>query len=153
MTSVPLPGAPADVIYSRLLLAHVPDPVALARRWSGQLRPGGRLLVEDLESVDGPEGPLRHYERVSAGVVRSGGGPMYAGALLAELGGRTRPVTVPGRLAAQIYLFNVRRWRGPPGIGVAREELGELEAGLVELTVDDHGASVSWVVRQVVLHG
>jgi len=151
VTSVPLPGAPADVIYARLLLAHLSDPVTVARRWLGQLRPGGCLLIEDLDAVENAPGPLRHYEELSARTVRSGGGPMYAGALLAELGGETRPVTVPGALAARIYLFNVRHWLDTPGHAIDGDQLRELEAGLVDVTVDDHGGSVTWMVRQLVL--
>jgi trans-aconitate 2-methyltransferase len=51
-TTVPLPGAPVDLIYCRLLLAHVPDPVAAVRAWATQLTPGGRLLVDEMEWID-----------------------------------------------------------------------------------------------------
>ena len=147
----PLPGAPADLIYARLLLAHLADPVSVANDWRSQLRPGGRLLIEDLDAVHDAPGPLRDYERMSTEIVRSGGGPMYAGALLAQLGGNTTPVTVSGALAATIYLFNVRRWRNTPALGVDQDRLQLLEAGLVDLTLDDRGTSVSWLVRQLVL--
>lgn len=148
---MPLPGAPADVIYARLLLAHLPDPEAIAQRWRRQLAPGGRLLIEDLDSVDNPAGPLHDYEAVSARIVRSGGGLMYAGAELADLGGVVTPVTVPGSLAARIYLFNVRHWMESPDLPVTAVELRDLARGLVEMSDGDHGATVSWNVRQLVL--
>ena len=147
----PLPGAPADLIYSRLLLAHMADPLGVARAWLNQLHPGGSLLVEDLEEVIDPPGPLREYERVSAEIVRSGGGVMYAGALLADLGGVARRVEVSGSFAAQIYLFNVRRWRETPDLPVADDQLGDLEMGLTEVVDHDHGTSVAWIVRQVAI--
>jgi trans-aconitate 2-methyltransferase len=149
VTTNPLPGAPAELIYSRLLLAHVPDPVAVAQRWLGQLLPGGILLVEDLEAVIDPPGPLRDYEELSTQIVRSGGGLMYAGAMLGDLGGETRHVTVSGAMAAQIYLFNVRRWRSDPTGPVAEDHLRELEERLVEVVGDDRGTTVTWVVRQL----
>jgi hypothetical protein len=108
-------------------------------------------LIEDLEDVIDPPGPLREYESVSEQIVRAGGGLMYAGAVLADLGGDAQRVTVPGRLAAQIYLFNVRRWRQTPDPPVNDGQLGELEAGLVEIATDDRGTDVSWIVRQLVL--
>lgn len=151
VTELPLPGAPADVIYSRLLLAHLAGPKAIAQRWRSQLAPGGRLLIEDLDGVINPTGPLHDYEDVSTKIVRSGGGLMYAGAELSGLGGVVTPVTVPGALAARIYLFNVRHWMETPGLPVTDIQLRELEHGLVGASDDDHGGSVSWMVRQLVL--
>lgn len=149
--SLPLPGAPADVIYARLLLAHVAEPERVARSWITQLAPGGRLLIEDLEDVINPPGPLHDYEAVSADIVRSGGGLMYAGAALADLGGASVPVTVSGALAARIYLFNVRHWLGSSDCPVSHTQLEDLQRELVELSMQDGGSSVSWIVRQLVL--
>jgi SAM-dependent methyltransferase len=151
VSRLPLPGAPADLIYARLLLAHVAEPEATARRWLSQLAPGGRLLIEDLECVINPPGPLHDYEDVSASIVRSGGGLMYAGAALSELGGVSTLVTVPGSLAARIYLFNVRHWLEMPDLPVNAVELRALEEGLLETSMNDRGDYVSWIVRQLVI--
>lgn len=151
VSKLPLPGAPADLIYSRLLLAHMAEPEAIARGWLTQLTPGGKLLVEDLEGVINPPGPLQEYEDVSATIVRSSGGLMYAGAALAHLGGASGPVTVPGALAATIYLFNVRHWLKMPDLPVTDAQLRDLEEGLVELSMNDQGTVVSWIVRQLVM--
>jgi SAM-dependent methyltransferase len=148
---LPLPGGPADVIYARLLLAHLAEPGAVARRWRSQLAPDGKLLIEDLDGVVNPPGPLHDYEQVSATIVRSGGGLMYAGAALSDLGGVVAPVTVPGALAARIYLFNVRHWIETQDLPVADVRLRDLERGLVETSDNDHGVSVTWNVRQLVL--
>jgi SAM-dependent methyltransferase len=40
-------GGPFDLIYSRFLLQHVPDPVAVLNAMAAQLAPGGTLAVED----------------------------------------------------------------------------------------------------------
>jgi trans-aconitate methyltransferase len=43
----PIPGAPFDLVYARLLLFHLPQRVAvLARLWDA-VAPGGHLLVQD----------------------------------------------------------------------------------------------------------
>lgn len=148
VTRMPLPGAPADVIYARLLLAHLPEPANTAQRWLTQLSSGGVLLLEDLEEVVAPPGPLREYEQLSAETVRRGGGVMYAGADLARFGGRCQPVTVPGALAARIYRVNVHHWQaaGDPSV---RDDLNELDEGLARVIEDDGGKAVSWIVRQV----
>jgi len=151
VTELPLPGAPADLIYARLLLAHLADPEAVAQGWRTQLAPGGRLLIEDLDGVVNPVGPLHDYEDLSARIVRSGGGLMYAGAELSELGGGVKPVTVPGALAARIYLFNIRHWLNAPGLPVTDAELRDVEHGLLQTVENRDSDSVSWLVRQLVL--
>lgn len=156
VTELPLPGAPADVIYARLLLAHLPDPLGLVERWRAQLAPGGTLLVEDLEDIDAPAGALRRYDEVSAEMVRGGGGLMYAGAALAPLGGSCTRVTVTAAQAARIYLVNTRRWLGDPALELWHDELADIEHELGGLA-DDHAGTgdgtVAWIVRQVALRG
>jgi len=148
--SAPFAALPrADVLYARLLLAHMADPLGALARWQEGLAPGGRLLVEDLESVEAPPGPLRHYEEASAAMVRAAGGVMYGGAVAAPLGGELTAVTVPAVLAAEIYLFNVRRWAADPDCAGHRSELSQLETALTR--VGDADGTVSWVVRQVAL--
>jgi SAM-dependent methyltransferase len=43
----PVPGAPFDLVYARLLLYHLPGRVAVLRRLWDAVAPGGRLLVQD----------------------------------------------------------------------------------------------------------
>jgi trans-aconitate 2-methyltransferase len=150
-TVLPLPGAPVDVTYARLVLAHLPDPIGTLQRWRTGLGPGGVLLVEDLEEIDSPAGPLQDYDRFAAEVVRGGGGVMYAGASIAGLGGRRAAVTVPAAIAATIYLFNVVRWIDERREHPPREELLELRQGLERLARQDDGRTVSWIVRQLAL--
>lgn len=152
VTKAPLPGAPANVIYARLVLSHLPDPLDTARRWMGDLSSDGVLLIEELEEIDAPAGPLRTYDAISAAIVREGGGPMYGGVALSALGGRCTAVTVPAALAARIYLFNVLRWTDDPPTPVPIEELFTLRSGLTKMVDDDRGATVSWIVRQIAVH-
>jgi trans-aconitate 2-methyltransferase len=149
-TVTPLPGSPFDLIYARLVLDHVRDPVDVARRWQRELSPSGRLLVEDLEAISAPPGPLSDYEELSTEMVRSGGGSMYGGRLLAPLGGQCVEVRVPARRAARIYLFNVERWLGDQREGPGRGRLQLLFDGLREVAAGGSG-TVTWIVRQTVV--
>ncbi len=49
----PIPGAPFDVVYARLLLFHLPERVAVLRALWDAAAPGGHLVVQDydLQSV------------------------------------------------------------------------------------------------------
>ncbi len=44
-----LPVAEFDVVHARLLLEHLPEPVALVKKLANALRPGGTLVIEDYD--------------------------------------------------------------------------------------------------------
>jgi SAM-dependent methyltransferase len=44
------PDAPFDAVVGRLVLMHVPDPVAVVRRVSEHLRPGGLVIFQDFDT-------------------------------------------------------------------------------------------------------
>lgn len=119
-------------------------------RWRQALADDGVLLVEDLDHVVAPAGPLRRYEAVSSSMVRSGGGVMYGGKALEPLGGCLAAVEAPAALAAEIYLSNVRRWLAAPA-AAAHDDLARLAADLEVLRGDGAGGAVTWVVRQLAL--
>jgi SAM-dependent methyltransferase len=145
----PLPHAPAEMIYARLLLAHLPDPGAIVDGWRRQLAPGGTVLLEELEDIEAPAGPLRDYDDVSADIVRQSGGVMYAGPLLADLGGHCVRVTVSAATAAAIYLFNVRLWAATGSSAVSHERFVDLDAALARLVSARDDRPLSWIVRQL----
>jgi ubiquinone/menaquinone biosynthesis C-methylase UbiE len=45
----PLPGAPFDLVYARLLLFHLPQRAAVLRRLWDAVAPGGHLVVQDYD--------------------------------------------------------------------------------------------------------
>ena len=45
----PVPGAPFDLVYARLLLFHLPRRVEVLRRLWDAVAPGGHLLVQDYD--------------------------------------------------------------------------------------------------------
>jgi trans-aconitate 2-methyltransferase len=152
VTRLPLPEAPVDVVYARLLLAHLPDPPGVVERWRSQLRPGGVVVADEVESIEAPPGVLREYEELVVALVAAEGGPMYAGPLLAPLGGECVEVLVDAAVAARMYGMNLATWRDRAlGLGlVGAEVLDRVAAGLGRL-VDGHGAQnpVRWVLRQL----
>jgi hypothetical protein len=77
---VPFPAGPADVVYARLLLAHLADVEAVVRRWPTMLTIGGSLLVDDLEVLEAPEPAFRRYlDDVAIAVVKAQGGDLFVG--------------------------------------------------------------------------
>jgi trans-aconitate 2-methyltransferase len=151
VTVMPFPTPPANVIYARLVLAHLGDPAGILDRWCQHLAPGGVVVSEELEGIEAPAGPLRDYDDLSSAMVRRGGGVMCAGPLLAHLGGRCLPVVASAALAARIYSFNVRLWREQGDTGMADDDLARLELALADVVRRDDDHTVAWIVRQTVL--
>jgi trans-aconitate 2-methyltransferase len=152
VTRLPLPEAPVDVVYARLLLAHLSDPPGLVERWRTQLRPGGVVVADEVESIEAPPGVLRDYEELVVALVAAEGGPMYAGPLLAPLGGDCVEVLVDSAVAARMYGMNLASWRDRAlGLGLASpEDLDRLAAGLGRLVDGQRGQGpVRWVLRQL----
>jgi ubiquinone/menaquinone biosynthesis C-methylase UbiE len=139
ITDVPIPGAPFDLVYARLLLFHVPQRVAvLARLWDA-VAPGGHLLVQDydlravsvLPALDSAE----RLMRVMIGAFTTAGADAYTGARLPQLfaqagvgepdgtdvAGRLEPLATGGALLERTYRSVL------PG-ALANGIVGELEA-------------------------
>jgi SAM-dependent methyltransferase len=161
-TELPLPGAPADLIFCRLLLAHLPDPPAVVQSWITQLAPCGRLLLDEIEWMEIGHPVFAAYEEVVVDLVRSNGAPMYAGPLVDPLragpGWRqassdVRVVPVRTADAARMFAMNVVTWRTHDHVRahhdpVDIERLGqELEA----LTRSDATGDIVWGMRQIVI--
>jgi ubiquinone/menaquinone biosynthesis C-methylase UbiE len=92
-TAPPERGA-FDLAYARLLLSHLPDPMAALRAMRSALRPGGRVAVEDLFTgtlrSEPPAPALDRLQDVYSATVRAHGGDPTIGprlpALLAAAG-------------------------------------------------------------------
>ena len=49
-SSLPLPDASLDAVFANMYLHHMPDPLAAIREMARLLKPGGRLLITDLDA-------------------------------------------------------------------------------------------------------
>ena len=85
----PLPGAPFDLVYARLLLYHLPERVTVLRRLWDAVAPGGHLLIQDydlrsigvLPTLDS----LEELRRVLVEAFTAAGCDVQIGARLPEL--------------------------------------------------------------------
>jgi trans-aconitate 2-methyltransferase len=150
-----LPFANADLLYARLLVAHLDDPAAALERWGGVLALGGRLLVDDLESIDA-DGVFRTYlDEVALAVVRAQGGSLLVGPLLhaaADPPGLVRvhdavaPIEPPVADTARVFEMNLR-------VLTERGEVAQqpaLSAALAAIARGERAAApVRWRFRQI----
>jgi SAM-dependent methyltransferase len=162
VTRAPLPCAPADLIYGRFLLVHLPDPREAMAAWAGELRPGGVVVVEEPERIDTDDPDFRRYLELASAVVADRGGDLYVGRELVGLPSppgtsvvlqRGAPLEVSAGSAAHIFSLNLGTWRGDPALaGVAGPgETASLLARLQERLSDSATGVIRWHMRQVVM--
>ena len=117
----PIPGAPFDLVYARLLLFHVSDPVAVLRRLWDAVAPGGHLVVHDYDlrtaDVLPPLETMEEWKRVVLGAFTGAGRDIHTGhslpLLLARAGlgapdgtdvaGRLEPLRTGGAMLAAVH--------------------------------------------------
>jgi trans-aconitate 2-methyltransferase len=159
----PLPVAAPDLIYARLLLAHLTDPARLAASWASQLGLGGRLLLDEVHRIDTRSDVFAEYLDMVVQRVRAGGAEMYAGPLLDAIplpDGCQLAVDqvvahpVPAREAARMFRLNLSVWGSDPWAagrfggqvlaGLDRE-LGRIAAGQGDVP------EITWHLRQIAI--
>jgi len=162
VTRTPLPGAPADVVYGRFLLVHLPDPLATVAAWASELAPGGMVVVEEPERIDTDDGDFRRYLELAGAVVAARGGDLYVGHELLGLEAapgtsiavqRDAPLEVAAGAAASIFSLNLGIWGDDPVLeGVAEPgAIAALLARLRERRSDTATGVIRWHMRQVVM--
>jgi trans-aconitate 2-methyltransferase len=150
----------ADLVFCRLLLAHLPDPPLVVAGWASQLGAGALIVLDEVESMDAPAPALEQYESLVVELVESRGALMYAGPVLGAMPDRgwrrahdavvTWPV--PVRDAAAMYRMNLATWRHDPVVRARHDdaELDAVDALLAVLTAEGDGV-VTWQLRQMAL--
>ena len=156
---LPFPAGPADLIYCRLLLAHLADPAGTVRRWASQLTEAGLVVVDEIDWIETSHPLLRAHLRLAELMVAASGARMCAGPLLAplsdDLGLLTRltrisEVPVPTATAARLFLMNLAATGDRPvTLGLCgASDLASLRSGLAELTASTATGQITWGMRQ-----
>jgi len=160
VTVAPFPTRAADLVYARLVLAHLPDPARVVDLWVRQVRPGGRLLIEDTEWIEAGHSTLLDYEEMAGALVANHGGDLYVGGLLRQLepGPVARRevnrlychgVSVP--VAAGLFAMNFATWRTDRYVTdtYSKSELDAMADELGRLSVSRTQDEVIFGIRQV----
>ena len=158
---LPFPAGPADLVYCRLLLAHLPDPAAAVLDWATQLTPGGLVVVEEIEWISTSHSLLRAHLSIAEALVAASGARMCAGPLLDSLNrepalecrlAQISEVPVRESRAAAMFGMNVAAWGSRPvALGVCSQtEIDELAAGLATLADSPGEGEITWGMHQAV---
>ncbi len=147
VVEAPFPGGSPAVVYARFLLAHFAGPKAAVDRWANQLAPGGRLLLEEVETIETGHPVLSEYLARLSEAMRRRGHRLDAGRLLAGVAPSSRVVInapATGRAAA-MFRMNLDAWCEDTAL---RDRLGP---GLEELLPDQRTGVITWRLRQAVV--
>ncbi|MGO9557460.1 MAG: class I SAM-dependent methyltransferase [Acidimicrobiales bacterium] len=159
VTQIPFPAGPADLVYCRLLLAHLPAPVEAAVSWSTQLNGGGFLVVDEIEWIESAHPLFREHLCLVQAQIAATGAQMCAGPILAGLGeapglrlrlGRVAEVEVPTASAATMFSFSLHTW-GDQAVAAGlcdSDEMTDLRAGLAKLRESTATGEITWGLHQ-----
>jgi SAM-dependent methyltransferase len=162
VAATPFPSGPADLIFCRLLLTHLPDPAAALETWVAALAKGGRLLVDEVDRIEVPDPTCARYLEIAANVVATTGGDLYIGPKLgamAPASARTIldeavPCDVSIADAASMFRLNIPNWAEnaiAKGLTTA-EELARIAERMEDYAEGRAaGPGLRWHMRHLVL--
>lgn len=152
----------AEVIFVRLLLTHLREPLAAVALWRERLAPGGVLLLEEVESIATEERALARYLALQEEMLHANDNTLEIGSEL-DAGLRDDPglrssevveFSPPTAVAARMFGMNFATWRERREVVDAHtpEELDAIAAGLGRVaTAPEDAAPITWRMRQIVL--
>ncbi len=160
VTRVPFPVR-AQVMYVRFLLSLLRHVVDLVNLWTTQLKPGGRLLIDELERVDTEVPVFQEYLAVNEGLVSSQGASLYVGGRLAEgvydaevLCNECVEMPVPNHTVATWFLPNTLTvWEQEPYVleKVAPDRRRQIAGEILRIKeAGDTRVANTWKMRRVV---
>ena len=161
---LPLEVVDADLIFARMLLTHLRDPLAAIDIWRGRLAERGVLLLEEVDGIATEDPTLARYLDLQREMLAANGNTLEIGPRLdAEL--RDSPAvrsngvvefSPPAAVAARMFAMNLETWRDRPEVAVAHDpdELNALAAALERIaTGAEPGAPITWRLRHLALTG
>jgi SAM-dependent methyltransferase len=139
---------PAHLVYSRLLLGHLPDPRSALGRWAHALRAGGLVVCEEPVRYRSDDPVFARYEEAVTAVVAARGATLWAGPALDDdppmcgppIVDRVVEHPVPAARAAAMFWRNAATWGGER----------DLVDALREIERSNRADVVMWELRQTV---
>jgi SAM-dependent methyltransferase len=156
----PLPDAPADLVFARFVLSHLPARDAVLRGWLDALAPGGVVVIEEVDRIDTDDPVFAEYLGITSGLMADRGGELYVGPELAAVArtlGRVvvdAPATVAPATAeiAGIFALNLQSWRDDPWVVAHhRGRLDAVATGLHDREAAKGDGRIRWTLRQVAI--
>ncbi len=156
---LPFPTGPADLVYARFVLSHVPRPDRIMAGWMSALAPGGVLALDEVEQIDTDDVAMTRYLEILGALLEVRGSTLAVGPLIERFDGgpdgrsrtsQARVHPVPMAVAAELFALNLETWRHEPFVedNHSSDELDDLDAALRELARRPGRAEITWTMRQ-----
>ena len=161
VTQVPFPMAPVDVLFCRLLLTHMAEPLNVVAGWATQLRPGGILLMEEVEWIHTNCPVFNAYLDMQRALLQHQGncldiGPSLdtwpAPPRLQKRSSHVRSIPVPSAQAAQMFALNFQTWQHHAFVQAhfPATQIQHIEQGLQALAAEPRAdIEIEWGMRQL----
>jgi SAM-dependent methyltransferase len=159
--TTPLPGGPADLVFARFVLSHLPARLAVLRGWLDAVAPGGVLAIEEVDRIDTDDPVFAEYLGITSGLMADRGGELYVGPELAATAralGEFVVVDASATVApataeiAGIFALNLASWRDDPWVVEHHgPRLDALAADLREREAAADDGRIRWMLRQVAI--
>jgi len=153
---------PADALYSRFLLTHLPHPRHALSMWASYLTDGAACLLQETAAIAGSHPALARYYELVADLQRRHGQRLDIGRSLSDLldprlynlrySGERR-FSLPGFRMAELHRLNLLTWRHDPlAASFDQHELDSLEGELGQIAEGRAGqAIVEYSMGELVL--
>ena len=166
ITAAPFPRGPFDLMFGRFVLTHLRDPKSVIETWVGQLRPGGILLIEEVEFIDSQIDEFVLYLDIQRSMLASQANALYVGPLLGKMTGfkdarlkasNVAKLDVSAERAASMFHMNLASIREREFVrdNYDASRINELYRGLLAIadgkSQDSAHPAVKWGLRQISL--
>ncbi|GLV60902.1 hypothetical protein KDH_77210 [Dictyobacter sp. S3.2.2.5] len=161
VTQTPFPTGTADLLFCRMLLTHLQDPQATIERWLTQLKPGGLLLIEEVDWIHTDKPIFRDYLAIVAAMLKQQHNQLYIGEQLdayqpaasgvQRLLSRVYQLPVTSAHAATMFYLNVAAWKSHPFIQqhYSSDQIERMEDELGSLISSTASNEINWGMRQL----
>lgn len=162
LTQIPFPTGSGDLLFCRMLLTHLQDPLAAIKLWGTQVRSRGLLLLDEVEWIRTDHALFQTYLGIVAAMLEQQANQLYIGPVLDQYqpGGdlkrqlsRVYQLPVSTRQAATMFSLNIPSWKSQPFIQATYppEMIEQIERELRDLAEHATGeGEITWSMRQVV---
>jgi SAM-dependent methyltransferase len=143
---------PANALYSRFLLTHLPNPGETLSTWASYLDARAVCLLQETAAMTGSHPALTRYYELVADLQRRHGQRLDIGRALSDLPDSRvydvrysgeRRFSLPGSRMAELHRLNLLTWRHDPlAASFDRHELEWLESELAQIAGGRGAAAV-----------
>jgi len=153
---------PADGLFSRFLLTHLPHPAEALSTWASYVTSGAVCLLQETAAMTGSHRALARYYELVADLQRRHGQRLDIGRELSDLPDSRlydvrysgeRRFCLPGSRMAELHRLNLMTWRHDPlAASFDPHELESLETELAQIAADQGvGAVVEYSMGELVV--